>query len=146
MKIKKYLIIPVLLFFVISTNCNEDECEPYALSSNPGLEFISVPPIGSEDNLTGRVKGVRPEDYRVAVYIYVSGWWNKPYFDNPLTVPECNSNFNCDITTGGIDPSATKIRAYLVTKNYDPPLIEGGNIPNSIEEDALARIEVIRGN
>jgi len=44
-----------------------------------GIEFTYVPPYGSFEDLSGKVTGVKPADYRVAVYIYVEGWWNKPY-------------------------------------------------------------------
>lgn len=147
MKFKIYLTIPLLLIFT-GSDCNDD-CEPYLLSSPPGLEFTSVPPRGSDGLLFGRVWGVEPNEHRVAVYIFVpgispEGWWNKPYFDNPKTVPDCNSNFSCDITTGGVDQTATKIRAYLVSKNYNPPIVAGDTIPGSILQNALSWIEESR--
>lgn len=147
---KKTMLHCAILLLLITTgsDCNDD-CEPYMLSSPPGLEFTSVPPIGSDGFLVGRVKGVEPTEYRVAVYIFVpgvspEGWWNKAYFDKPLTEPECTSNFNCDITTGGHDDEATKIRAYLVSKYYNPPLVSGSIIPESILQNTLSWIEVSR--
>ncbi|MBV6478415.1 MAG: hypothetical protein HGGPFJEG_01170 [Ignavibacteria bacterium] len=138
----KLSLILFSLLFSLSLDC--DKCDPYLLSASPGLEFTSVPSIGSNDDLKGRVQGVVPEEFSVAIYIYVSGWWNKPTFDNPLTAPDCNSNFICDITTGGIDPQASKIRGYLVRKNFNPPLLSGEEIPESLKENSLAWIEKIR--
>lgn len=147
MKTKKYLIvIPLLFSIVLSVNCGT-ECDPYLPGSVPGIELSNVPPLGSSNNLGGRINGVDPDDYRIAVYIFVpvtGGWWNKPTFASPLTIPDCTSFFSCDITTGGEDETATKIRAYLVPKDYNPPLVSGGSIPQSIELNSAAWKEVSR--
>lgn len=147
MKHRIIFLIPFCLCFV-SGDCN-DECKPYMPSSSPGIEFYNVPPIGSEDNLSGRVKGVHPDQYGLAVFIYVpnispQGWWNKPYFDKPMTTIKCNSDFDCDITTGGRDPTATKIRVYILPKNYNIPRVEGSIIPDSLEVQSRAWVEVVR--
>lgn len=96
----------------------------------PEIKFTYVPPYGSFNNLNGRVFHVWPEDYRVAVYIYVyGGWWTKPYWNRPLTTIDCDGKWTCDITTGGIDQKATQIIAYLVPADYQPPLAYGGSLP-----------------
>ena len=51
----------------------------------PTIEFTYVPQYGSFDNLQGKVTNITPADYKVASYIYISGWWTKPTFSNPLT-------------------------------------------------------------
>ena len=111
----------------------------------PAIEFMTVPPYGSFDNLQGRVLHVQPDDYRVAVYIRVGGWWIKPFYNNPLTRISRDGRWTCDITTGGIDHKATAIAAYLVRSGYDPPLAGGGSLPNEIEQVAVAKVEVTRG-
>ena len=51
----------------------------------PTIVLDYVPPYGSYDDLRGHVTCVTPNDYKVAVYIKVSGWWTKPYYAWPLT-------------------------------------------------------------
>jgi exo-beta-1,3-glucanase (GH17 family) len=88
----------------------------------PSIEFTYVPPYGSTGNLRGQVWHVLPTDYKVAVYIKVnSGWWTKPYWNDPLTDIALDGSWVCDITTGGIDPQATEIAAFLVPNGFDPP-------------------------
>jgi hypothetical protein len=94
-----------------------------------GIEFTNVPPYGSSANLQGRVLFKDPNecnDYAVAVYILVPpyGWWTKPLWARSLT-PIVNCNWTCDIVTGGQDIYATEIIAFLVPKDYSPPLIGG---------------------
>jgi exo-beta-1,3-glucanase (GH17 family) len=116
------------------------------LAQTPSIEFTHIPPLGSFENLEGITEGVFPTEYRIVVYIYVGGgWWTKPGFTNPYTSIQCDGTFICDITTGGIDEQATKIRACLVPKTYSPPLL-GGNatIPPEVEQNAVACVEVSR--
>ncbi len=112
----------------------------------PEIEFTYLPPYGSFENLKGRVKGIKnPSDYNVAVYIYVAGWWTKPYWDEPLTPVNPDGSFVCDITTGGIDEQATRIRAYLLPKGYIPPLARGeATLPEELEHKKIAVVEAER--
>ncbi|KYK26099.1 hypothetical protein AYK26_00600 [Euryarchaeota archaeon SM23-78] len=111
----------------------------------PEIKFTYVPPYNSYENLRGRVLHVWPDEYRVAVYIYVyGGWWNKPYWNKPLTAIDCDGNWVCDITTGGIDPRATRINAYLVSANYNPPILSGDSLPQELEQIAVAWVKVQR--
>lgn len=113
---------------------------------DPAIEFTHVPPYGSADNLRGQVWHAQPDDYRIAVYIYVNGgWWTKPYWDSPLTVINCDGSWECDITTGGVDPTATRIVAYFVPYGYDPPLASGQPfLPPELESNSVAKVEVTR--
>jgi len=80
------------------------------------IEFTYVPPYRSHENLRGRVRNGNPNSCSVAVYIFVDGaaWWTKPYFASPLTpVDTVDSTWTCDITTGGSDEFAIRIRAYI---------------------------------
>lgn len=112
---------------------------------NPAIEFTHVPPLGSFEDLEGQVLHVNPFDYRVALYIYVSGWWTKPTFANPLTTIQIDGSWITDITTGGIDEKATRIAAFLVPVGYSPPLLSGGGtLPNELDVNAVAQITVTR--
>lgn len=111
----------------------------------PAIEFTFVPPYGSFDNPEGRVECVDPTDYKVAVYIFVSGWWTKPTFANPLTYIQPDGTWITDITTGGSDQNATKIVAYLVPNSYNPPLMRGGQaFPKELFENSVALVMVER--
>ncbi len=91
-------------------------------AQTPEIEITFVPAWGSYNSLEGEVSGVNPSDYRVAVYIYVEGfWYNKPTFADPLTPILEDSTWTCDVTTGGIDEYATRMIAFLVPEGYTPP-------------------------
>jgi hypothetical protein len=111
----------------------------------PLIAFTSVPPYGSFEELKGQVKNVSPADYTVVVYIYVGGWWTKPYWSDPLTAIQDDSSWVCDITTGGSDEQATAIVAYLVPQGYDPPLMGGeSTLPVELDQRAVAKVSVTR--
>lgn len=112
---------------------------------NPTIEFTHVPPLGSFEDLEGQVWHVKPSDYKVAVYIYVSGWWTKPTLANPLTTIQIDGSWITDITTGGIDEEATRIAAFLVPNDYNPPLISGsGTLPDELDQNAVTKVEITR--
>jgi YVTN family beta-propeller protein len=111
----------------------------------PALELVYVPAYGSFEDLHGRVRGVDPGDHKVAVYIYVSGWWTKPYWDAPLTAIQSDGSWSCDITTGGMDQFATQIAAFLVPNGFSPPLMAGESVlPAELFEHSVANVLVER--
>jgi hypothetical protein len=119
----------------------EKPCE----SGKPSIELTYTPKIEEDHNLIGRACNVIPKDYKVAVYIYVHGWWTKPTYKNPLTNIESDSLFECDITTGGYDSSATKIAAFLVRSGYSPPLCGNkSQLPEDIFDNAVDYVIVER--
>ncbi len=142
----------VLNFFCFLVACNEKSDVSGVTSpslpggqGDPAIEFTYVPPVGSFDNLQGRVLHVNPSEYRVAVYIYVSGWWNKPSFATPRTTIRSDGSWVTDITTGGADEQASRIAAFLVPASYTPPLMSGGNtLPDELEQNAVAKVEANR--
>jgi len=111
----------------------------------PSITFTHVPTWGGFDDLEGQVQYVSPSEYQVAVYIHVSGWWTKPYWNSPLTPIQSAGNWTCDVTTGGIDQHATEIAAFLVPNGYDPPLMAGDQaLPAGLFENAIAQVTVER--
>jgi len=117
----------------------------YVSSGDPIIEFTPVPPYGSFDDLVGMTSGVNPLDYRVAVYIYVGGWWTKPTFAQPLTAIRWDGTWECDITTGGADETATEIAAYVVPNGYDPPPCNGdAALPAELDDNSVAHTEAVR--
>ena len=142
---KKITLLLLVLVFALAgcgsenyNNDNEDGCGVVNDGGMPAIWFTYVPPYGSHDDIEGQVSNVLPNDYKVAVYINVGGWWTKPYWSRPKTdIDECG-DFTADITTGGVDQTATEIRAYLIPADYDPPLAYGGSLPDGIEDNAVA--------
>ena len=111
----------------------------------PALEFDSIPAFGSQSKLLGRAVNVNPSDFRVAVYIYNGGWYNKPSFNSPLLTIATNGNWNCDITTGANDAMATRIAAFLMASTNSPPLLNGTNpLPAQLEQLSVAELFVNR--
>lgn len=83
--------------------------------------FTYVPPIGSHDNLTGRVCGVFSKDKKILTYIKVGdSWWVKPYQNAPTVAVNLDGSFSVDYTTGGTDHLATEIKLYLLPADADP--------------------------
>jgi hypothetical protein len=115
-------------------------------SSVPKIEIISVPALGSNKRLSGRVEGVDPKKFGVAVYIQVDGgWWTKPYWNAPVTFIGPDGNWSCAYVTGGNDLYATAFRAYLIPIKYDPPTMNGdANLPSELDENAVATAEANR--
>jgi len=107
-------------------------------SDNSSIEFTHVPGKTSNDWLEGVVKGVLPQDYKVAIYIKINGsCWTKPTFAEPLTEIDCDGTFRCNIFTGGAnDKKASEVCAYLLPSGKKPGLMKGNcNIaidPNKI--------------
>ncbi len=109
--------------------------------SVPAIGLTYVPRYGSFEDLRGNVLNADPNDFVVAVYIRVDGlWWSKPYRDSPVTRINSDGIWVCDITTGGIDETATSIVAYLIPTDYKPFLVSGNfQLPQDLEEKALAK-------
>jgi len=112
----------------------------------PEIELTYVPPIGSFDDLEGRIHHASALSHRVSVYIKVgSGWWTKPTFTNPLTYIWMDGEWACDITTGGIDEQATDIAAFLVPIGYVPPQVSNSpSLPDELFNNSVAHIIVSR--
>ena len=107
----------------------------------PAITLTSVPVMGSNANLSGLASHVTPSNYRVAVYIFVQGWWTKPTDAAPLTTIQSNGTWSCDITTGGADAYATKIAAFLVPQGYTPPQAHGlAMLPAELATNSVANV------
>jgi hypothetical protein len=105
-----------------------------------------VPAYGSTEDLQGRVLCADPATHRIAVFIYVDGWYNKPYWTAPLTTIQPDGTWMCDVTTGGSDPQATQLAAFLLPAGYDPPPMFGqGVFPTDLWSHAEAHRFASRG-
>lgn len=109
--------------------------------------FTSIPQKGSNADLTGYAdQSCYPRDkYQVAVYIYTFGWYNKPYWDKPTTPINANGSWTCDITTGSGDEQAVGIAAFIIPKDYYPPMRYGqGYFPDELLQKAIAELYATR--
>jgi hypothetical protein len=105
------------------------------------VEFTSVPPYGSFNNLQGKVYGVNPATNRIAVFIYLTGagWYTKPSCGTPLTTIQPDGTWTADITTGGADQNATRIAAYVVPASFSQPCVTNVFcLPAGVEQQAIA--------
>ena len=114
--------------------------------SSATIGFTHVPAYGVwGDPLRGYVSCAALAKHKVAVFIYVSGWWTKPYWDSPLISIDRDGSWSTDITTGGIDEQATRIAAFLVPNGYEPPSMSGeGTLPDALYKKALDYVIVSR--
>jgi hypothetical protein len=108
--------------------------------THPGISITYVPPCRSGEKLKGNVANVVPAQYKVAIYIFVSGgWWTKPTFASPLTTIASDGTWESYVNTGGNDGLATQFAAFLVPNGYTPPSSAGyGEIPEEIFSHAVA--------
>jgi len=144
MRFQLNVLIVLWFIFFLATNSSIAQ-ERFV--EEPAIEFTYIPPYGSSDNLVGCVKNVNPQDYKIAVFIFVegAGWWTKPYFSHPLTSIQSDSTWTCDITTGGSDIYATEICAFLIPNGIDPPLVSGNTaLPEALYSISVVHICTIR--
>ena len=117
----------------------------FAAAAEPQVSFTYMPPYGSTEDLAGRVENVDSTTHAVAVYIFVDGWWTKPTFGAPLSPIASDGTWTCDITTGGSDIYATQLAAYVVPRDYAPPLAEGWpQLPDELAANAVASVRATR--
>lgn len=113
------------------------------------IEFTFVPPLGTGfyDEVYGKVSGVPPLAYKVAMAINVfDTWWVKPFYSNPNITINTNGVFHSRYATGGQDTCAKQIVCFLVPTNYDIPLFGGVvHIPEELTNNAVAIVSTNRG-
>lgn len=114
-------------------------------TGTPTITFSSIPAIGSYARLKGTISGgINPNQLAIAVYINVAGgWWTKPYADAPLTVPNADGSWECDVTTGGIDQDAIEFLAFLVYRTTTVP-VDLGDTNKPAIASALASADAVR--
>jgi len=95
--------------------------------SDPWIEFTYVPYIGVADYvhlLIGNVSGY--SNYVIAAYINAwTGWWNKPYWDAPLTPINNDGTAEFWYVTGGVDITASSMMVFLLRQGATPPQMSG---------------------
>jgi hypothetical protein len=103
---------------------NFDDC---FLQRVGNIFLREVPLCGSEDILLGGANCINPPDFKIAVFVWVGGWWQKPYGDQFIII-EPDGSWECDITTQPNDPYASKIMAFLLPVEYEPDSPNGDQV------------------
>jgi hypothetical protein len=146
-----FLVILILVLLTTLISCGGtgssggSDCAPSTPGGpgNPEIRFTSIPSRGSSDKVKGVVSHVKTDEHLVVLYIQVNGgWWSKPTWANPTTpISNCNGSWENSYASGGTDSQADQIAAFLIRKNYSPPLGYGDpRIPGDIERVALAKV------
>ena len=105
----------------------------------PTIVITALPRYGSFDPLRGTVTCADPAAYRIAPYIFVSGWWTKPTWASPTLAIQPDGSWAGNITTGGTDQYATQIAVFLIPATYSPPSMAGGQtLPSALYSNAIA--------
>src|SRR5215216_6480556 len=143
--VARLLFLFVFVFFSLNGLNTSSFSTPTARAASavcaPTITFTSVPPFGSLTNttLSGKVECVPPASFKVAVYIYASGWWTKPTFANPLTNIKSDGTWSTTIVTGGFDQLATKIAAFVLPIGINPLPMSGGQpLPQELSNSSVA--------
>lgn len=105
----------------------------------PQVNITLVPKCQQLGSISGTVQGVNATDYRIAMYIFVSGWYNKPFLASPLTDISPNGTWETSVTISRNDITAAKYAALLVPKGYNPPLLSGDiYLPQELYDNSIA--------
>ncbi len=128
---------PYILFILLSTCLATEQVF---------IEFTYIPQYGvTPAVLQGKVTGVIPSEYKIAVYIHYLSWWIKPYAASPLTNIADDGTWNCSITTGGNDEAADKLAAFLIPNGYTPPIALGwALLPEALYQNSLDYLVIAR--
>lgn len=90
------------------------------IAGDPEFVHVAIPPCGTTQNVTGRIENFKnPDNYKIISYIFISGsgWWVKPYQNQPKTDIRPDGTFEVNITTGGIDELATIVYSLELCGN-----------------------------
>ena len=113
-------------------------------SGTPSVVLTYVPPFGSSNQLSGQVLHVRPADYKIGCFIYVSpSWYVKPFASRPLTPIFADGTWTCAPASTG-DTAETKIGAFVFPNGYNPPWQVGGDPPSVLLQNSIANAIVTR--
>jgi hypothetical protein len=143
----RFLICTSLLLALIAGKASAQITQ--AIPDTPIIQFTSVPPWGSNLPLVGQALNITPADYRVAVFIFIPGlgWYTKPTCASPLTIIQPNGTWSTNITTGGVDDTATRITAYLVPQSFSHPcVLNSDGIPATVVQQSVAEVTTTRTN
>lgn len=120
------------LYTQVDLSLENNELEIKIKENVPDLSITKYPELFDYGYVEGKIYGGNPKELCTATYIRVKdSWWMKPYQDTPAIDVQDNGTWQCDITTGGNDPSATEILTFLIYRSDIDQLPEvlGGSKP-----------------
>lgn len=125
-----------LILIIASFSIGQPISVPACDSGEPCVEFTSVPPYNSSENLEGRVGNLAdPTAYKVCTYIRVEGvWFVKPDVQAPCVPIQADGRWEADITApDSNDPQALEITSFLLPQ-ADVPEQNNGHcrLPDSL--------------
>jgi hypothetical protein len=126
MVLRSATILPLFFLITVFTAASQ---------TSPEISFTQVPDWGQKGVLKGKVHHAVIAQSGVAVYIFVEeagGWWTKPLISSPVSPIQSDSTFSVNISIGGLDDYATRIIAFLIPVNWQPPILEGAELPPSL--------------
>jgi hypothetical protein len=105
---------PLLILCLFLCGCRLRQAE-----ATPSIDFIRIPPAadgGAEkiDIVEGRVKGGRPEQQQIVLYVKNGKWWVQPIGNEPFTRIRSNGTWTNATHLG------TEYAALLVENGYRP--------------------------
>ena len=108
-----------------------------SINNKPKIIFTQIPPYGNKIiNIKGFLNNINCDDYYIAVYIYIDGWYSRPYLNKLKTQINPDNTFICDITTGYNDHIATMIAVFVFDNFFDPVALNG---EKSINESIIKK-------
>jgi len=102
---------------------------------------LSVPRLGTYPGyLTGRVVNIPMGGVKLAAYVESGSYFAKPTYQDKVTTPDANGQFQINMTTGGIDETLTHYALVILPGN-----ITIDDVPdNSLPISALLTIHIYR--
>lgn len=146
-----FSVLILAVFFEKCCQTMASENSPASVSEkknekHPNIYLKGFPAYGGFEDVEGIVcykdgSMADPSKYHIAVFIYVIGrYWPKPYDATPYVCFDENGYFKADVTTGGVDETATSIYLYLVDSDYEKGDLEyaQNNCYDSVRIDRTA--------
>jgi hypothetical protein len=110
------------------------------------IQITTVPAYNTTQDVSGTVTGITPSTVKVALFIYVDGWYTKPSFATPTVPVLSNGTWTADITGPLSDNTSTRIAAVLVPSTATPPQANGESyLPEGLYAQMLAYDFAFRG-
>ena len=126
-------------------------CEPPAICTectcrSAHIAVDHAPLHCTFDDLLGHVIDVDPQAYGIAGFIRVGlGWWNKPTWNDDVTMIQEDGTWQIDVSTGGADHTTDRFALFLVPLSYDPPDLAGAaELPQELYENSVDELIVSR--
>jgi len=132
MKSVVVIVVTLLLLGCNSAKAPADAADTIDSTTTPSaIEVTHWPAEGDTSSVLGKIHGYNPANYKIAAFLYVDGWYNKPDWETPTIPIAADSSFFAHLCTAPDDTSATRIALFLIPINYSTPIV--GDTSNAFE-------------